>query len=240
MWLYYCSIFASSKVTWVSVGVHARGVLLLLLTNTLLDMMPKHRSSCQEGNLRINTKWIRVDLMQITDGKWNSRFSAAPWCSTGGSWRGRGTPGTVPSSKRAPDQQRMRARSPSASSSSAAESWTHLHDERKLIIGVNLSCTSLNGSGREGSHMKEQSPWSLLREIWTLMHAAVGLYTLLAFSTRGFPPQARSSTSKKKTKTSYVISLLVERIKWEVFGWERLQLQRGERRVIVRSISEVA
>lgn len=50
----------SLKVTWVRVGVHARRVSLLLLTNTLLDVMPKHRSFCHEENVNINA---------TTDGK---------------------------------------------------------------------------------------------------------------------------------------------------------------------------
>lgn len=68
---------ASSKVTWDRVGVHARAVSLLLLTTTLLDVMPKHSSSCHEGNLS-RERNSRVDLMQIQNKKLDSRFSAAP------------------------------------------------------------------------------------------------------------------------------------------------------------------
>lgn len=50
-----------------------------------------------------------------------------------------------------------------------------------------------------------------------LTHAAGGLYTGLASLGREFPPQVCRGASKKKTKTSCVISLLGERIKWEVF-----------------------
>lgn len=74
--------------------------------------------------------------------------------------------------------------------------------------------------------------------VW-LTHAAVGLYTGLASLGREFPPQVCRGASKKKTKTSCVISLLGERIKWEVFCRERLQLQRGEKRVIARNKREI-
>lgn len=56
----------TASVTWVRVGVHVRRVSLLLLTNTLLDAMPKHRSFCQEGNVNINATPGRL------------------WCSTDG------------------------------------------------------------------------------------------------------------------------------------------------------------
>lgn len=56
-------INASSKVTWVRVGVQARRVSLVLLTNTRLDVMPKHRSFCYKENVNTNaTFWI--DVMQ--------------------------------------------------------------------------------------------------------------------------------------------------------------------------------
>lgn len=175
-------INASSKVTWLRLGEHARRVSLLLLTNTPLDVMPKHRSFWYEENVGINaTCWI--DLMQQARQKQRRKSC------THASLQLLDVLQEVPEERGAPLAP-FRARSAHRDPRGCAPG-DHHYDQQQTAghtctetegwFREPMSCTSLNGSGLDGSHRKERSPCSLIREIWTVKHPAVGLYTRLAF-----------------------------------------------------------
>lgn len=191
-------INASSKVTWVRVGVHARRVSLLLLTNTPLDVMPKHRSFCYKENVNTNaTSWI--DVMQL--GQKQKRKSC-----THASLQLLDVLQEVPEERGAPLAP-FRARGAHRDPRGCAPG-DHQYDQQQTAghtctqtegpVREPMSCTSLNGSGPPGSHRKERSPCSRIREIWTAMHPAVGLYIRLAYIGSGIPSAGLQGRQQKE------------------------------------------